>query len=85
VQGTPAWVTVTVWPAIVSVALRATLDALAVTLYVTVPFALPLAPAVTVSHAALLVAVHAQPVAAVTLTEPVPVGAGSDCANVEST
>ena len=37
-----------------------------------VPLPLPLAPAVTVIHAALLVAVHAQPVAAMTLTDPDP-------------
>lgn len=36
---------------------------------------LPLAPPVTVSHEALLVAVHAQPVAAVTATLPVPAAA----------
>jgi hypothetical protein len=38
---------------------------------VTVPFPEPLAPAVTVSHVSLLVAVHAHPVAAVTVTEAV--------------
>ena len=37
----------------------------------TEPFPLPLAPAVTVIHASLLVAVHAQPVPAVTATVPV--------------
>lgn len=41
------------------------------TLKVTVPFAVPLAPLVNVSHAVLLAAVHAQPVAAVTATLPV--------------
>ena len=34
---------------------------------------LPLAPVLTVIHVALLLAVHAQPVAAVTVTLPVPV------------
>jgi len=37
-----------------------------------VPLPLPLAPEVTVIQAALLAAVHAQPVAVVTLTEPEP-------------
>jgi hypothetical protein len=37
-----------------------------------VPLPLPLAPAVTVIHETLLVAVHAQPVPAVTVTLPVP-------------
>ena len=38
----------------------------------TVPFPEPVAPAVTLSHVSLLVAVHAHPVAAVTVTEAVP-------------
>jgi hypothetical protein len=45
---------------------------------VTVPSPVPLAPAVTLSHVALLVAVHAQPAAAVTPTEPVPPAATTD-------
>jgi len=43
----------------------------------------PLAPDVTVNHAALLVAVQAQPAAAVTDTDPVDVAAVVDCAVVE--
>jgi len=39
---------------------------------------LPLAPSVTVIQSALLAAVHAQPVAAVTLTVPVPPPAGTE-------
>ena len=65
------WLRVKVWPPIVSVADRAVLvvdDAL----YWTVPFPLPLEPAVTVSHDALLVVVHGQPGPAVTPTPPVP-------------
>ena len=60
-QDAPAWVTVTAWPPTVTVALRDALDVLAVAVSVTVPFPEPLAPPVTVSHAALSVAVHAQP------------------------
>ena len=72
VHVTPAWVIVTVWPAIVSVAVRAVALVLAAALNVTVPEPVPLAPAVTVAHAASLLAVHAQPLAAVTVTEPEP-------------
>jgi hypothetical protein len=39
---------------------------------VTEPLPVPVAPALTVIHATLLVAVHAQPVAAVTVTVPLP-------------
>jgi len=39
------------------------------TLKVTVPFAVPLAPLVNVSHAVLLAAVHAQPVVVATTVE----------------
>jgi hypothetical protein len=58
-QGTPAWVTVTAWPPTVTVALRDALKVFAVAVSVTVPFPEPLAPPVTVNHAALLDAVHA--------------------------
>ena len=44
--------------------------AFAVTSYETVPSPLPLTPPVTVIQAALLVAVHAQPAPAVTVTVP---------------
>ena len=50
--------------------MRDAVAGLAATLYETVPLPLPLAPAVTVIHAALLVAVHAQPAPAVTVTVP---------------
>ena len=43
----------------------------AVTLYATVPFAVPLAPEVIVIQLALLTAVHVQPAPALTPTEPV--------------
>src|SRR6185295_10360421 len=68
-HGAPAaaWVTVNVPPAMVSVPVR--LDPVFVAmLNVTVPFPVPVAPDVIVSQAALLVAVHAQPLPAVTAT-----------------
>jgi hypothetical protein len=68
----PACVTVNVFPAIESVPVRVDVDALAPTLKLTVPFPLPDAPAVTVIQAALLTAVHAQPVPAVTVVLLVP-------------
>ena len=66
VQLTPFCVTVTVCPATVSVPVRSAADVFATTLKATVPFPLPLAPPLIVSQAALLAAVQAQPVAAVT-------------------
>jgi hypothetical protein len=56
----PAWVTVTVLPATVSVPLRPTDEVLAATEKVTLPFPVPLAPAVIVIQLTLLVAVQAQ-------------------------
>jgi hypothetical protein len=70
--GAAAWVTVTVWPATVSVPVRGEVAGFAAIEKFTAPFPLPLAPEVTVSHAALLVAVQVQPAAVVTavLLEP---------------
>ena len=84
----PLCVTVTVWPATVRVPTRWAVDVFAVALKVTVPFPLPLAPPVTVSQPALLVAVHAHPGPAVTpvVEEPaaeVSVRAVGDTANVQ--
>lgn len=77
-QGAAAWFTVNVWPPIVAVPARAA-PVLAAAFNVTVPFPLPLEPAVTVSHAALLVVVHPQPVAVDTATLiPVAPDAGTD-------
>ena len=59
-------------PATVSVPVRVLVEGFAVTLYVTVPLPLPVAPAVTVIHDALLAAVQVQPVAAVTVIVAVP-------------
>jgi hypothetical protein len=64
-------VTATVEFAMVSVADRAA-PVFAATVYCTVPFPEPDAPAVMVAKVALLVAVHVQPDAAVTLTDPFP-------------
>ena len=75
VQGTPAWVTVTVWPATVSVPVRAAVPVFAAIEKVTLPFPLPLAPDVIVSQASLLVAVQLQPAAVVTLLPLAPAAA----------
>ncbi len=70
VQGTPACVTVTVWPAMVSVPVRGDVAVLAAMENATVPLPLPLAPDVMVSQEALLVAVHVQPAVVVTVLLP---------------
>jgi hypothetical protein len=72
--GAAAWFTVNVWPAIVSVPLRAG-PVLAATLTVTTPLAVPLPPLAIVSHAAFGVAVHAH--VAVTPTVVVPPSAAT--------
>jgi hypothetical protein len=83
------WVTVTVWPPTVTVALRDDADVLAVAVTVTVPLPEPLPPLVIVSHVALLVAVHEHPVATVTVTVPLPPAARmfapADSATVHAT
>jgi hypothetical protein len=84
VQLAPVCVTVNVCPPIVIVAVRDTVLVLAAALKLTVPLPVPLAPAVTVSHVALLAAVHAQPVPAVTLTEPVPPPLATDALVADS-
>ncbi len=53
-----------------SVPVRADVAVFAAAEKLTVPFPLPDAPAVIASHDVPLVAVHAQPVAALTVTEP---------------
>ena len=72
VHGSPAWVAVTVCPASVNVPLRDVDDVFAVAVTLTVPLPEPPAPLVTVNHDAPLVAVHVQPVAAVTLSAALP-------------
>ena len=59
---------VTVWPATVNVPVRAVPVVLAATLNVTEPMPDPLAPAVTVIHYVVVVAVQAQDVPDVTLS-----------------
>lgn len=70
VHGAPGCVIVNVLPPIVSVPLRDVVLVFCVTLYVTLPFPVPLAPTPIVIHASLLVAVHPQPVPAVTVINP---------------
>jgi len=69
---------VKVWPATVSVPLRACVEPFVAALKLTVPLPEPLAPLVIVSHPALLVAVHAHPLVAVTAVDPVPPAPGTD-------
>jgi hypothetical protein len=66
VHATPAWVTVTVWPAIVNVPVRGVLAVFAAIDSDTVPVPLPVAPPVTVIHGSALAAVHEQPATEVT-------------------
>ena len=73
------WLTENVCPAIVSEPLRGVGFGFAAALNATVPGPLPLAPLVTVSQeVSLLTPVHAQPVGAVTVVEPVPPPAATD-------
>jgi hypothetical protein len=68
----PAWVIVTVLPAIVSVPLRDEVELFALTENATVPLPEPVLPLVTVIQDALLTAVQAQPVTDDTPTDPLP-------------
>lgn len=68
----PACDSVNVCPAAVMVALRDEVDEFDVTLNTTVPLPLPDAPPVIVTQFALLAAVHAHPLGAVTLKLLVP-------------
>jgi hypothetical protein len=65
-------VTENVLPPAVTVPLREFVDVFGATVYATLPLPLPVAPLVIASHDLLLDAVHAQPVAAVTLMVPLP-------------
>ena len=71
--------TANVWPPIVRLAVRAVVDVFPDALNPTVVDPVPLAADVTVSHDALLLAVHAQLAGAVRPTEPVPPVAGTAC------
>jgi hypothetical protein len=74
----PFWFTVKVCPPTVIVALRGVGAVLTSTMYETAPLPDPLEPAVTLSHAALLVAVHVQPAVAVTESTPLAPDTGTD-------
>jgi hypothetical protein len=76
-------VTVTGCPAIVTIAVRAVVDGLAVAENETLPFPVP-DPAVTVSQPALLVAVQVHEEPAVTPTSPVLAAGASDTLVVDS-
>ena len=84
-QVAAACVTVNVAPAIVSVPVRPVNAAFAATLKPTLPDPFPDPPEVTVIHAALLVAFHVHPAAAVTVLLPVPPAAANDCDSGETT
>jgi hypothetical protein len=70
--GAAAWLTVKVCPATVSVADRVDVEAFAAAVKLTEPLPTSLAPAVIVTHPALLAAVHEQPAVVVTATLPEP-------------
>jgi hypothetical protein len=78
VQVTPACVTVKAEPAIVSVPVRDEAPVLSAKLTVVEPLPEPLLPAVMLSQDALLVAVQAHPLGAVTATDVVPAVAPTD-------
>jgi hypothetical protein len=78
VQLSAAWLTVNVFPPIVRVPLRVLVVPLAAVVKDAVPLPDPFAPAVTVIQLTLLTAVHAQPVAAVTVADPAPPLAETD-------
>ena len=84
VQAAPAWVTVNVLPATVSVPVRGVVAVVAAAVKLTDPLPVPLAPALIVSHATLLVADHPHPAPAVTPTVPLPPAAATDCDTVKS-
>jgi hypothetical protein len=71
VHGAAACVTVTLWPAMVSVAVREVVAVLAAKVTVTEPLPLPLAGD-TVAQPWSDAAVHEQPAGAVTVTDDVP-------------
>ena len=74
-----AWLTVNVCPATVSVADRADVAVFAAAVKLTEPLPEPDAPAVIVTHPALLAAVHEQPAVVVTATLPEPPAATKLC------
>ena len=81
----PPCVTVTAWPATVSVAVRLEAVVLLEAVNPTEPDTVPPEPTAGVSHAALLETDHAHPVPAVTPTEDVPPADDMDCVSGETT
>jgi hypothetical protein len=73
----PACDTVKVWPAIVSVPVRAVVEVFAAMLKLTLPLPDPLVPDVKVIQLALLVALHPHPAPAVMFVLPVPPAAAT--------
>jgi hypothetical protein len=69
---------VCVWPPIVTVAVRDSVDGFDATLYTTLPGPVPPVPAVIVVHVALAIAVQAQDAGAVTVTLFDPPSGGKD-------
>jgi hypothetical protein len=74
---------VNVWPAIVSVPVREA-PTFSATVKTTEPLPVPVTPDVMVSHGTLLLAVHAQPLPAETLTVPLPALASTFWPDAES-
>jgi hypothetical protein len=72
VQDTPCWVTVTAWPATVSVPVRDVVPASAATVNAKAPDPVADVPPVAVIQAAPELAVQAHVLPVVTLTDPVP-------------
>jgi len=70
--GAPACVTVTVWPATVTLAVRGEVDVLAVNEKMVVPLPMPVAPELIEIQETLSDAAQLQPAAVVTLTLPLP-------------
>jgi hypothetical protein len=73
----PGWVTVWLWPAIVIAPVLASVDALALTVYVTDPVPVNVVPG-TLIQAELELAVHVQLAVVVTLTAPWPPSGPND-------
>src|SRR5438876_464406 len=79
VHMTPACVIAALLPPALIVPLRDVVEVFAAALNVTVPLPVPLAPAVIVIHASVVVAVHAQPVGDVIVTVPDPPPTATAC------
>ena len=78
-------VTLTVWPATAMEAARVVVPVFGTAVKLTLPDPVPVVPSVSVTQAASVCALHAQPAAAVTEKLPLPPAAGTVCSVVEST